>query len=360
MNNDDTMRATWKQLRRTWRLLKWVFSAVLPVAAPHPENKRVLLVYDLASQPFSVGDILVLQEAALIVRQVRNLGKIDVAVVYDTQKPVVDDPAFSQIDRESFLFHLSSILPAAQVNPLLGAAFLFDSHESLESYIADNESRYFVWPTIGLYTSREYLFYHCFNELFFDYFQQYGRLPVMNSRPAAQTWARHFLEKHTPGQIAGTIQLRRNPVNPARNSRYDAWLAFFRHCESTYPVKFIAICAPHEIDPLLRNLPNVIIAKDHHTSLEQDLALIETAAFHMGASSGPSTICQFNDKPYCIFGWRIDPAVFKGITTDGHRHRFYFSTSFQNWIIEHETVDLLKSEFSFMWNEIRVRNREVS
>jgi hypothetical protein len=345
LNNEGTAKKLLRRARRGIRLLRW--AAGTAVAAR--EDARVLLVYDFSSQPFSVGDILVMQEAALIVREERGLGKVDVALVFDPASPVVKDPAFAAVTSEDFLFHLSSVLPSAQVNPYLGSLLLFDSHAALESFIADNRERYVVWPDAEEYTSREYLFYHCFNEMFFDYFVKHGSLPAMHSRPAAARWAQDFLRKHAAGRIAATIQLRRNPANPARNSRYEAWMDFFRHCENRYPVQFVIICAPHEIDPRLRDLPNVILAKDHHTALEHDLALIEAAAFHMGASSGPSTICQFNDKPYCIFGWLIDPSVFRGITVDEHRNRFYFSSEYQNWIVAHETPELLQAEFERIW-----------
>lgn len=323
---------------------------------PGSHESKLLIIYDLSSQPFSVGDILIVQEASLVLRESHKLKKIDFAVVYDPSKPVVADPAFSYIDPESFLFHLSSILQAAQVNPYLGSFFLFDSHSSLESYVADNKSNYQVWPSLGLYASREYLFYHCFNELFYQFYEANRKLPNLGSRPAAKSWVFEFLRAHVQSPVVGTVQLRRNLNNPERNSNYDAWLGFFRYCADHYPVKFVVICAPAEIDPKLRDLPNVVIAKDHYTSLELDLALIEAADFHMGASSGPSTIAQFNGKPYCVFGWKIDPAVFKDLTHDRHRHRFYFSTPFQNWIVEEENTELLIKEFQNIWKEVQAES----
>lgn len=350
LNNEAPLRSFLKRLRRGFRLLRWAFCTFLPTKA---KNGRVLLVYDLKTQPFSVGDILVFQEAALIARSAKSLGKIDVAVVYEEDHPVVDDPAFAGIKRENFLFHLPSVLPAIQVNPFLGSAFLFDSHEALESFIADNQGVYYVWPDAKHYASRDYLFYHCFNELFFEHYDKHGTLPALRSRPAAQECARAFLNHHANGNVMGTVQLRRNPANPTRNSIYEAWIAFFIHCANNYPVTFLVICAPHEIDPRFRELSNVILAKDHHTSLELDLALIEAAAFHMGAASGPSTICWLNRKPYCIFGWAMNPATFRGLTVDEHRYRFYFSTEYQNWLIKKETPEVLISEFERMWPVIR-------
>ena len=128
------------------------------------------------------------------------------------------------------------------------------------------------------------------------------------------------------------------------------------------------ICSPSEIDPRLRGFPNVLIAKDHLTTLEQDLALIEAASFHLGAASGPSTIAQFNRKPYCIFGWKISPGLFRGVTRDAHRYRFCFSTELQNWIVDEETTESLIAEFERImdatsgaaWSARRQSGRQTS
>ena len=279
-----------------------------------------------------------------MLREIHGLSIVDFAMVYDPKKPVLSDRAFSHIHAENFLFHLSSVLPAAQVNPYLGSLFLFDSHPRLESFIADNATAYHVWPSMALYAGREYLFYYCFNDLFYRFFRERGTLPNLASRPAARHWAEHFINEHAGSLATATVQLRKNPMTPARNSKNDCWLDLFRHCAEKYPVKFIVIGSAFEIDARLRSLPNVVIAKDHFTTLELDLALIEAADFHMGTASGPGTIAQFNRKPYCIFSWKINPALFKGVTRDGHRHRFYFSTEFQNWITDEESTSSLKSE----------------
>lgn len=317
-----------------------------------PGQTRLLIVYDLSAQPFSVGDLLIYQEASLVLRERQGIDMVDLAIVYDPREPVVRDPAFRMIDPESFLFHLSYILPAAQVNPHLGSLLLFDSHSRLETFVVNSGQEYLVWPDLRLYASSEYLFYYCFNELFFEHYERQGSLPALKSRPAARGWADAFVDANSNGCVPATIQLRRNPVNPARNSKYDDWIVFFEHCAKRYPVKFFVICARSEIDPRLRALSNVVVVKDHCTGLEQDLALIEAATFHMGASSGPGTIAQLNAKPYCKFGWKINPALLKGLVREGHRYRFYFSGPLQNWIVEEETSAMLIAEFEHIWGAL--------
>ena len=339
-----------KYRRRVRGVLRWTSKTGRIIAGREGSGKRrLLVVYDLSTQPFSVGDLLIYQEASLVLKERTGFQVIDFAVVYDPRQPVVRDPAFREIDSQSFLFHLSSVLPAAQVNAHLGSLFLFDSHRQLESFIASSSEQYEVWPDLGLYSSGEYLFYYCFNELFFDHYRTHGSLPSLRSRPAARAWAHQFLAAHAGDQVPITIQLRRNPVNPERNSKYEHWIAMFEHCAERYPATFFVICAYSEIDPRLRDVPNVVVVKDYCTGLEQDLALIEAASFHMGACSGPGTIAQFNTKPYCNFGWKINLSLLKHVSREEHRYRFYFSNPLQNWIMEQETSELLRSEFEHLW-----------
>ena len=139
-------------------MLRWGGAAVSGAAGIPLPARRLLIIYDFSSQPFSIGDILIFQEASLVLRERHGLGKVDFALVYDPQSPVVPDPAFKNVDTESFLFHLSSVLPAAQVNPHLGSVFLLDSHRQLERHVANNAEEYIVWPSRNQYASREYLF----------------------------------------------------------------------------------------------------------------------------------------------------------------------------------------------------------
>ncbi len=342
----DTLRRAWHRARRVVRIFGWGATALPGIAIGEARGlRRLLIVYDLSSQPFSIGDILIFQEASLVLRAQRNLGKVDMAIVYDPKRPVVPDPAFREIDAESFLFHISSILPAAQVNPHLGSVLLLDSHRQLETYIADNADAYFVWPSLGQYASGHYLFYYCFNELFRDHFERYGCLPSLQSRPAALSWAARFIAQHTGKTLPVTVQLRNNKINPARNSKIDAWLTFFGRCAEECDATFFVICGRSEVDARLRELPNVIVVKDHGTTLEQDLALLEAGACHVGASSGPGTMLLFSDKPYCMFSWDLKLDSLNGLIKEDYRYRFHFSTAMQNWLFEVETAELLMFEF---------------
>ena len=346
---------TTKNVARRWLgMARWALGILSRTKSNTGNWPRLLLVYDFATQPFSIGDILLFQEAGLVLCQQQSLNCIDFAAVFDPDKPVVNDPAFSHVDPESFLFHLSTILPAAQTNPLLGSLLLFNSREALESYVTNNAKRYLTWPSLCDYASGEYLFYRAIRELFLPHFKKYGPLPALRSRPAASKWAKRFLAQHAGNCVAVTIQLRRNPANPARDSVHDAWLDFFRSAIARHPAKFFVLCGASEIDPRLRKLENVVIVKDHHTSLEQDLALIDNAAAHMGASSGPGSMALFGRKPFCMFGFDTDSESVGGLLQEGQRLRYPFSSPFQVWIRDKETAELLHTEFERLWRGLHL------
>lgn len=336
--------------RRLARYGRWGASRLRDVCSREDGEQALLLVYDFSSQPFSVGDILTLQEAALVCCAEKGLRTVDIALVYEPSRPVVGDPAFRHVLPEDFLFHLSSVLPAAQVNPLLRSLLLFGSHRELEKFVADNGERYVVWPTLGLYASREYLFYHCMDEIFQNHFAAHGHLPKLRSRPLAAQWAKNFLQTHAPADaVPVSIQLRRNPKNPARNSDYESWKSFFAETAAACPAKFFVICGPAEIDPEFRKLLNVVLVKDHYTSLEQDLALIEACDIHMGASSGPGMIAIFNRSPYCFFGYDGQESRLKCLQREEGRLKFSFAEKGQHLLQQIETPLAIRREFELLW-----------
>ena len=134
----------------------------------------------------------------------------------------------------------------------------------------------------------------------------------------------------------------------------ESWLEFFDHCRDRYPVKFVVVCSLSEVDDRLRQYQNVLIAKDFHTSIEQELALIHEAAIHMGSSSGMATMAEFNAKPYLIVNTDMDPDRYKGTIREGSFLRFFFASSFQRFSVGQETAEILIKEFARMWATVDV------
>jgi len=340
--------------RKPIRFLAWIFPALYHLKRPTAEPyRRLLVVYDLSSQPFSIGDILIIQEASLILRERRQLDVVDFAIVFNHQNPAEASPTFHNVTKTNAMYHLASILPVAQVNPHLGSLLLFNDHEQLHRFIADNADFYEVWPSAWRYAGRDYLYYSVLNDLIYGYFMERESIPSLPCRPHLVGDAQAFYTHHVWPDIPVTVQVRNNPhIDLHRNMDIETWIDFLNDCNGRYPVKFIIVCSLSEVDDRLRQCANVIIAKDFHTSVEQDLALIHEAAIHMGSSSGMGTMAIFNKNPYFLLKAGLFPNRYKGMIREDPFLRFCFASPFQRFTLHEETSELLINEFSRMWSTI--------
>jgi len=342
------------------RFATWIFPTLGKLFLPIPANERRLLaIYDTSSQPFSVGDILIIQAASLALREKHRVDLVDFALVYDPKRPASSDPAFSSITEDNAMYHLASILPVAQVNQHLGSLFVFNSHNHLERFIADSADLYHVWPSGWKYASRDYLYYAAFNEVFYEHYKERGSIPQLSCRPFLLEWAQTFYRKHVHPLVPITVNVRNNKAfHTHRNARLECWLEFFRHCETRYPAKFVVVCAWSEIDDRLRQCPNVILTKDYHTGIEQDLALIHASAIHMGAGSGPVTMAWFSNKPYLMVNTVYGPHHYSHpdmvLQEEENIQRFWFAGPLQHIAGGFETTELLIKEFARLWTGVEM------
>lgn len=335
---------------RGLRFARWVASR--PTA--YQADRRVLAIYDLTSQPFNIGDVLLMQAASLALAEEHRIATVDFAVVYDAQRPACADPAFASIDQDNLLFHLSAVLPVAQVNPRLGSVFVFDSHARCERFLLDADDGYLVWPSAWRYASRDYIFYLAFNEVIHDFWSRHGRIPRLACRPYLRSWAHGFYAEHAAPDVPISVQLRKNRVvGPHRNVQIDCWLQFFEHCATQYPARFVVIGSRTEIDARLHGLPNVCVAKDSHTAIEEDLAIVQTAAFHMGAASGPGMVALFGNKPFLMVNADMKPDSCPDLVQEDRFLRYVYSSPAQRFDTGAETTDLLISEFVRMWSAVK-------
>jgi hypothetical protein len=354
-------------LRIGVRRLLWFFMWVAPriggIVVPNTATRqRILLVYDTSTQPFSVGDILICQEAALVLCEKYQVNTVDFAILYDPVSPGASNPVFAKaITQGSVMYHLASLLPLVQVNQNLGSFFVFNSREQLVRLIADNADQYVVWPEGWRVAIHEYLNPLVFNKLLVEHYDQHGSIPHLSCSPLLMGWAAQFYRRHVSPQVAVTVNLRNNPAwDTHRNSQIDSWLALFKHCEQRYPVKFVILCARAEIDDRLRKCSNVLLAKDHDSTIEQDLALLQMSAMHMGAGSGPVSMAWFGAKPYLMID---NAAIMDGefyqhdhmvVRVDDRIRRFWFASDEQRIHVGLETDEFLIREFDRMYRALDV------
>jgi hypothetical protein len=341
----------------------------IAIGRPFSE-KRVLVLYDLSIQPFSVGDILIMQEAALILREQLGTQLIDFALLYNPNSPSNNDAAFKDIVSETAINNLISLLPVAQVNPYIGSIFTFNHRQQLEKFISDNLTIYDVWPsgwTFGV--RREYLYYRIFDEIIYPFYKKNHKIPTLSAREPLKKWASIFFKRYCSDSLPITVNLRNNPnFQTSRNLTIEHWVEFFNKCGNTYNVKFIIICARSEIDERLRNCQNVLFAKDFDTNIEQDLALIQCSAIHLGVPSGPATVAFFSEKPYLIFKGELHKQFFKHhdmvtLSPDGTQ-KFCFASDSQLFISGVESSSKMLAEFHKIYSSFEVNawlsNNEIN
>lgn len=302
-------------------------------------EKRILAIWDFRTVPYSIGDLIVLHEITQILRLTHQVDKVDFCFVCDPRRPV-RKPGEQGVTPQNFHRHFPSLVSTVYSNPHVGSFFLFHSHDQLEAFVTDNVERYHIWPGFGKYVTKHKAYADNFSFIQ-DFYRRNGFIPYLDCRPAALEWAYSFYEKHVRPEFPVVVHLRNNPLSGARrNARLDAWLEFFKACEGNFDVRFILIGAAEEIDERFRHLPNVLIAKDYQTSVEQDLVLVCTSLIFLGSSSGPSDMAIYTKTPYIVFGYvpANERLSYRGSPD--------FATDMQRFVWEPETADILMEEFS--------------
>lgn len=318
--------------------------------APPGKGKRLLAIYDLMSQPYSYGDLILFQAGSLTVAEATECETVDLCVLAD--QPPQDENFQRLVPADARLWHFLPCLHTAQCNPRLGNIHLLTDRSHLELLAASMPPGSICWPDPGKLDRKEYLFYPIHQHLA-HLFAAQGRFPRLSMPESLLQWANRFLGTHALGRVPVTISLRNNPhYHPHRNALLDEWIAFFRHCEQHLPIQFLVMCLRSEIDPRLRGLPNVVLCKDFDTTVEQELALIQASRFHVGSGSGPSIFPVFTDKPYLVVHVDMLPHIrlYGGALyrdPDGFL-RYTFAGPWQRFSIEEESSGFLIREVERM------------
>lgn len=347
-------------VRHMWKLLGWVFPRLYVSARGRTgAAKRVLAIWDFRSQPYSIGDLILLQEVTLALCQEHQVSSADICFLAEPDEP--SRPSFSalNVNAGNFKEFVASLVPVILAGEHIADFHLFDSHLALEKYVADNADKYHIWPAGLTYLNRTDLNYLSFAYLT-DFYEKHGHVPSLTFRPALVDWARSFLARHVMPNIPIIVQLRNaGQYNPFRNSNVDAWVEFFQYCEDRFPVRFVVIGSKAEVDARLRSLSNVVIAKDFDTSVDQDLALIQCAAAFMGASSGPSTVAFWGSRPYSLVNAWVDDLLARIIVKHSWGVSFAFANEYQRLVTSRETPELLIAEFSRLFSVIDATEWQV-
>lgn len=353
-----------KILRSVYRLIEWsVVNLTTRIQNSSDSENRVLVIYDTTRQPFAIGDFIVAQVAMQINCRRYSVKVCDIAIVYNPTNPSGCDSVFKgAVGRDNLLLQITSLMSILSVNPCIGSVFLFNSKAQTEDYLNSKAGFYKnIFPSKTNYIFGSYLNTLVFNELILPFYLEYKYVPRLLPNHALNNWADNFIVENIGHLISVTINIRGNPHwGDTRNSNLIEWKKFFEYCDTKFPVKFIVLCSKDEMSDQLRGLPNIIFAKDHHTELDQELALVANSRFHMGANSGPAAMAYFGSKPYCIFGLSIDSFTHPNFRHDelvqkigSKKFKFIFSGPGQSFTSEEDSFALLCQSFLEMYNIVK-------
>lgn len=320
---------------------------------PTGAESRLLVTIDYAYQPCSIGDLLVNLFAAIVVAAEHGVLEIDFCFISGPDRIPADPNMQKVIGRDTRWVHLFSILPVIQLLPGLGSVMVFDSLEMFRRHLAANPGRYHLWPSLEQLERHAYLYYPGLTAID-GYYNRHSRLPKLNFYKELVEWTASFYARLVYPALPVTVNLRNNKLfHQHRNSDVAAWKGLFDYCNGRYPVTFVITCALAEVAEELRACPNVLFAKDQHTTIVQDLALIRHSIFHIGASSGPSILPVFYSTPYFISNCDALPHIqhYGGTllqAPDGSL-RFSFAGELQRLGIDKETSEGLIREFERIW-----------
>ncbi|SMP79520.1 hypothetical protein SAMN06295888_1325 [Desulfonatronum zhilinae] len=321
------------------------------------ENKskkasRLIAVYDFSTQPFSIGDIILFIYGAIVEKCNINAQKLDFCFIADPKRQPLGQEFVNLMKNGNHLHNIFYLLPIFQFAPNVNNIFIKTSFDEFIDDVSDTNC--YIWPSIKDIFQRKYKIYDILSSI--HIFTQKGRsVPQLFIPQALSVWCDDFFSSNIYPDIPVTVNIRNNPtIQLERNSCIDAWLSFFDYCCDRYPVKFIVICSRSEIDERLRERKNVVVAKDMHTLIENDLALTLSSAFHLGSNSGPATMPYFTNKPCSIFNCaNIIPYLEKYggayIRTSEHSVRYSWCNSLQKILFKKENCDILIFEFENIW-----------
>lgn len=332
-------------LKRNWIPLGWVFPSLrLVTQSDAPFQNSILVICDFRTIPFTVGELLWFQAYAMMLRIEHKADKIDLVWLCDPERPARWDEG---VTPANYHYHLSRLLPLAYVNPYLGSFLLMDSSEAVEMYVKDNLHRYsHIAPSFKDYAVRRLTYLDWYAQLL-DFHRRHGYVPQLSCKPGMLLWARSFIRQEVRPHIPIVVHMR-NDRSWARdrNARFESWLEFFEFCRGKYEVKFLAIGTRDEIDPRARDLDNLIFTAEHGTTVEQDMALIQSGLLYLGSTSGPAVMASLSGRPYAIFNYRASHTRLP----KGSQHPF--AAPMQKLVWEPETTELLIAEFTKIFHGI--------
>jgi len=316
--------------------------------------KSLAFNIDYNYQPINIGDFILNLLACSVLYKNNHLEYIDVNIISDPEFNHADPQLSSLLSHANKQRMIFDIIQLLQLLPnVKNIRFFKRTSELLADLNRSSDNNQVHWPPLEKLSNHEYIFYDSM-QLVNNCILETHTYPLLNFSDYQINYALQFYRKHVYPYVPITVNLRNNPFyHGHRNALLEEWKNFFVMAADVYPVKFVIISSFGEIDPEIANMKNVVYAKQHCTSLVDDLSLLFHSAFHLGNASGPSLINYYSEKPYHIFNCDMKPHVhlYRGaLIADSDSLRYSFATEYQKFGIVPETADEISRQFEKIWN----------
>lgn len=317
-------------------------------------EKRILGINDFQVTDVAIGNMLEFQIRLLCEAYINKVDKIDIALVYNPEKPVSHWKYTSWINKDNFHQHLAELFPLLNINPKLGSVFIFNSKDELDFFLKTNNKRYIVCPSMFKYANN--LSYARDNYRFLVNFYKKERfLPQLELPRAANLWAKAFMKRAAKGKYVVTVNLRTNKFFAThRNALMEAWLDLFKYCEKKHEdVVFIILGRKSDKTEMFNSLSNVIFAPEYNINAQHTLSFIKNSLFYMASSSGPAS--------FAILTSNISYAIVSFSAPDMHFNYDWFKPGvvlpwqdkkIHRFIWEKETSEILIREFESLFKSV--------
>lgn len=315
--------------------------------------KRLLIIFNMETMPYSVGECFYMYEAALCKYPSANKTGFDVAFVADIAKPAREDQG---THKYNYFEKLQDLASTANFPNNIHSSFIFGDRKQFERFITDNEKKYTYWPSLKDFKNNE-LAYQKNVPVINAVFEKKGFIPLLKARPILEDRMRKLILDNTNGEFPVCVHLRLNKAHrdERRNSDIQSWKIFFERCkEEGMNVKFFIICGSKELrEPELKQLEtlqNIFLVKPTNTTVSDDFALSIVAGAFLGGPSGPSVAVMYSDRPYVLFNYKKETSFHFVGTGPGKNYQFALDN--QELIWKRETPEIIYEQFTKIYKKI--------
>lgn len=310
-------------------------------------NNSIVGVWDMRHTSLTLGGLLLFLAELKVMAQLHKAKKSTICFLTDTE---VLDGVHVLTPHDLEQIPLFSILEDVEgTDGFLRA----DSMDALYVHTKKQGEKPVFWPKPTAFPGQsKHYGYNSTLRLQMTFLEQ-GHIPTVAMKSGLTTWARQFLQEHTHGKLPIIVHLKNNPSAMDNNANMEEWFPFFVNAQEHSDVIFLLI-GNEPIDPRIAKLINVIVTKEFHLTLSQELSLISEASAFIGMSSGPASMAIFSRTPYIIFhnSNQRPQALVKELGDSNH---FSFAAPGQDFLRCPDVSSAIIDEFSWLLPYARER-----